>query len=203
MNLDYTDVTLLVDRSGSMVSCWSDAVGGIQSFIEEQQKTPGKMTFTLSVFDGVKDSVLDAVDIHSVKATELKVPGPRGGTALLDAIGGLMNDTGARLAAMPEEERPGRVIFAVITDGEENQSTEFTDEQIKNMIAEQKDKYSWQIAFLSSDIRAVGHAVHLGIANTANKSIGMSLSTYSRSVRQSRVSSYVDFTANKNSFLVP
>lgn len=203
MNLDYTDVTLLVDRSGSMVSCWPDAVGGVQAFIEEQQKTPGKMTFTLSVFDGVRDSVLDAVDIHSVKAAELNIPGPRGGTALLDAMGGLMNDTGARLAAMAEEDRPGRVIFAVITDGEENQSMEFTNQQITDMIAEQREKYSWQIAFLSSDIRAVDHAVHLGITNTANKSIGASLATYSRSVSRSRASSYVDFTANKNSLLVP
>lgn len=203
MNLDYTDVTLLVDRSGSMVSCWSDAVGGVVAFIEEQQKTPGKMAFTLNVFDGVMDTVLDATDIHGVKATELTIPGPRGGTALLDAMGSLMIKTGERFSAMAEEDRPGRVIFAVITDGEENQSREFTNQQIKDMITEQTEKYSWQIAFLSSDIKAVDHAVHLGIANTANQSIGASLGTYSRSVSRSRASSYVDFTANKNSLLVP
>lgn len=38
---------------------------------------------------------------------------PRGSTALLDAIGRPINETGARLAAMEESQRPGLVVFVI------------------------------------------------------------------------------------------
>ena len=36
MKADYTDITLVVDRSGSMESIREDAEGGINAFITEQ-----------------------------------------------------------------------------------------------------------------------------------------------------------------------
>lgn len=45
---------------------------------------------------------------------------PRGSTALLDAVGRAINETGARLSKIAEAYRPGLVIFVVMTDGEEN-----------------------------------------------------------------------------------
>ncbi len=50
---------------------------------------------------------------------------PRAGTPLLDAIGRGINDIESRIAGMPENERPAKVIFAIVTDGQENSSREF------------------------------------------------------------------------------
>lgn len=65
---------------------------------------------------------------------------PRGMTALLDAVGRAINETGERLAKMDEADRPGLVVFVVMTDGLENSSKEFSKATIKEMIERQQQK---------------------------------------------------------------
>jgi hypothetical protein len=88
---------------------------------------------------------------------------PRGGTALLDAVGRAINETGERLAAMPEAHRPGLVVFVVMTDGEENSSREFSKSQIKEKISHQQDKYGWQFVFLGANQDAFAEAGSMGM----------------------------------------
>jgi uncharacterized protein YegL len=63
----------------------------------------------------------------------------QGMTALLDAMGKTINDIGLKLHNTIENERPGKVIFFIITDGEENASVEFTSDKIKEMVELQKN----------------------------------------------------------------
>ncbi len=51
MKPDLTDITLVVDRSGSMQDIRSDAEGGVNAFIETQAKEPGDALLTLVQFD--------------------------------------------------------------------------------------------------------------------------------------------------------
>ncbi len=84
-------------------------------------------------------------------------------TALLDAVGRAINETGGRLEALPETERPGLVVFVITTDGEENSSKEFTREQVKKMIAHQQEAYKWQFTFLAANPEAFAEAGGMGI----------------------------------------
>jgi hypothetical protein len=95
---------------------------------------------------------------------------PRGSTALLDAVGRAINETGERLAKMPEAERPGLVVFVVMTDGPENSSREFTKSHIKQMIEHQQSVYKWQFTFLGAnqDAFAEGGAMGVAAAGIAN-----------------------------------
>lgn len=68
---------------------------------------------------------------------------PRGGTPLYDALGRAIVDTGARFKRMAEKDRPSKVVFMVITDGEENASKEFTKAKIAEMVKTQQYAYSW------------------------------------------------------------
>jgi hypothetical protein len=88
---------------------------------------------------------------------------PRGATALLDAIGRAINETGERLSKMNETDRPGLVVFVVMTDGLENSSREFSKSRIKEMIQHQQEKYGWQFTFLGADQDAFAEADALGI----------------------------------------
>ncbi len=135
MRSDLTDITLVVDRSGSMQEIQSDAEGGVNAFIEKQAEEPGEALLTLVQFDTEYEFVHKGVPIEKVPKYELA---PRGMTALLDAVGRAINETGERLAKMPEPDRPGLVIFVIMTDGMENSSKEFTKSQIKEMIEEQQ-----------------------------------------------------------------
>jgi hypothetical protein len=160
MRNDLTDVTLVVDRSGSMEAIREDAEGGVNTFIAEQAKQPGECLISLVQFDTEYEFIHQGVSAGQCPRYKLV---PRGSTALLDAVGRAINETGARLAAMPEAERPGLVVFVITTDGEENSSKEFTREQVNKMIAHQQQTYNWQFTFLAANAEAFAEAGGMGI----------------------------------------
>ena len=165
MNTDSTHITIILDRSGSMESIRDDTIGGFNAFLAAQKAEPGEATLTLVQFDSqdpyeVVHSFAPLVEIPELTR---KVFVPRGGTPLLDAMGRGINDTELRIAGFPEEDRPSRVVFAVITDGQENASEEFRKEQVEKLIRVRTEKDDWQFVFLSADLASIGDAVALGI----------------------------------------
>ena len=119
---DLTHLYFLLDRSGSMQSIKSDIEGGFAAFVDEQRKAPGECLANLSQFDDVYEVVYADRPLADVPPLDLQ---PRNMTALHDAMGRLITDAGAKLAAIPEDERPGTVIVAIMTDGLENASQEW------------------------------------------------------------------------------
>lgn len=160
MRTDLTDITLVVDRSGSMEQVREDAEGGVNSFIAEQVNQPGEALFTLVQFDTEYEFLHKGVPIGEVPKYRLV---PRGMTALLDAVGRAINETGERLSKMNEQDRPGLVIFVVMTDGEENSSKEFSKPRIKEMIERQQSQYNWHFTFLGANQDAFAEAGGMGI----------------------------------------
>jgi hypothetical protein len=163
MQEDYTDISVVLDRSGSMISVVTDTIGGFNTFIDEQKKQPGKALLTLAQFDTIYEIVHDGKAIKDVPLLTNETFVPRGGTALLDAIGNTINRTGKRLSDMPENERPGKVIVVILTDGEENSSREFTSSKISDLITLQRDTYKWEFVFLGANQDAIMTASQMGI----------------------------------------
>lgn len=144
-NPNATHITLIADRTGSMRRIASDAEGAINQLLDDQRKLPDECSLLLVDFDDVEPfrivydgPIQDSVDYKLV---------PRGSTPLRDAVGKGIVVTGERLAALPEDERPGTVIFVVRTDGQENASREYTQEQVNAMIKEQTDTWGWTFNF--------------------------------------------------------
>lgn len=164
MNKNLTDITVVLDRSGSMSSCKDEAENGLNHFIREQQKLPGYAYFTLVKFDTDYEIVYKGVNIQEVEKCTLE---PRGMTALLDAVGKSINETGERLRNIEEDKRPGLVVFVIVTDGLENSSHEFTKTQIKEMIEKQQSEFNWQFTFLGANQDAFAEAANLGISKVS------------------------------------
>ncbi|GAB4079023.1 vWA domain-containing protein [Nostocoides australiense] len=156
-----THIYFLLDRSGSMQSIKSDTEGGFAAFVEEQRKTSGRCRVTLAQFDTTYDVVYQDRDLAEVPPLDLQ---PRGMTALLDAIGRLVTDAGRRLAALPEEQRPGTVVVAIMTDGMENSSHEWTHPAVKSLIEQQEQGYNWQFLYMGADQDAIEVGNSIGIA---------------------------------------
>lgn len=169
MRNDLTDLTVVLDRSGSMESCRGDAEGGLNALVRKQCEQPGTCLFTLVQFDTIYEFVHTAVPIQDVPKCTLE---PRGSTALLDAVGRAIVETGERLKKMDEAERPGLVVFVIITDGQENSSVEFSKAKVKEMIERQQNVYKWQFTFLGANQDAFAEAGGIGILSvgTANYS---------------------------------
>ncbi len=84
-------------------------------------------------------------------------------TALLDAIGIAITETGKRLKEMNEKDRPAKVIMVIQTDGLENASREFTYAQVTEMIKHQEEKYNWKIVFLGASLDAANQGASIGV----------------------------------------
>lgn len=158
---DLTHIYLLLDRSGSMRSIKTDTEGGFASFVDDQRAAPGRCRATLAQFDDRYDVVYADLPIAEVPPLVLQ---PRGSTALLDAMGRLITDAGIELASLPEDKRPGTVIVAIMTDGRENASLEWTHPAVKELVEHQTTAYSWQFLYMGADQDAIEVGASLGVS---------------------------------------
>lgn len=160
MRNDYIHITLVIDKSGSMYSSKDDVIGGVKKIIDEQKANKeGKCTISLYTFNGTVNEEFVGKDVNDIE--EFKYS-PDGMTAMNDGLGVAIDNTGKWLAAMREEDRPGKVMVAVFTDGLENSSKEYTLKQVQDKIKEQTDVYSWEFLYLGTDITTSKAADDLG-----------------------------------------
>lgn len=158
-----SEIICIIDRSGSMASIAKDAIGGFNTFIEEQKKIPGNASLTFAQFDTEYEVVHENKPLDDVPPLDETTFRPRGATALLDAVGKTIDDTGKRLDGMSEENRPDKVIVAILTDGQENSSHQYSRSKVKEMIQHQKEQYQWEFIFLAANQDAFAEAISLGI----------------------------------------
>ena len=160
MRNDYIHISLVVDKSGSMYTSKEDVVSGIKKIIDEQKANKeGKCTISLYTFNEKVKEVFVGKDVNDVEEFKYN---PDGMTAMNDGLGIAIDNTGKFLAAMNEEDRPGKVLVAVFTDGLENASKEYTLKQVQDKIKEQTDVYSWEFVYMGCDITTTKAADELG-----------------------------------------
>jgi hypothetical protein len=169
INHDYTHIAVILDRTGSMESIRDDTIGGFNAFLGEQKKQPGKATLTLVQFDSQDpyEVIHQVKTIQEVSELTRETYMPRASTPLLDAIGRGINDLEKCVADMKEDARPSKIVFVVITDGQENASREFKRDQILKMILDKEKRYGWQFIFLSADLDAINDAINQGFQPAA------------------------------------
>jgi len=137
----------LLDRSGSMNVCRDDTIGGFNSFIESQKPLGG--TMTLYQFDHEIIVSYRAQKIEDVVPLTRETFVPRGGTALLDAIGEVIKKSS------------GTPTVIILTDGHENSSKTYTKPHIKDLI-EAKEKEGWIFMYIGANQDAFAESQSMG-----------------------------------------
>ncbi len=166
MNKDLTEIVFILDRSGSMTGLEKETISGYNSFLEKQKKLEKEAVVTTVLFDDEYEVIHNRVNIININPLTGKEYYTRGSTALLDAIGKTIKTIYSNHLSILYENRPGQVIFVIITDGYENASREFTYPQIRHMINERIEKDKWEFIFLGANMDAIKQASDLGIAPT-------------------------------------
>lgn len=185
---NYTHLAFLLDRSGSMQGIKKDTEGGFDAFVRAQAEQAGRCTVTLAQFDHDYEVVYSGIDVAGVPPLDLQ---PRGTTALLDSIGRLVQETGAWLAALPEESRPGTVLVGIMTDGMENASKEWTRPAIKALIESQERDYAWTFSYLGANQDAIEVGASMGVDPSrsmtyAGEHVGAAMDAYAMSTSRLR-----------------
>ena len=162
MNTELTELVFILDRSGSMGGLESDTIGGFNGMIAKQKAQEKKVNVTTILFDDEVDIIHDRFPVDIIAPLTEKEYFVRGCTALLDAVGTAIEKMENVQKHLPEDHRAGKIIFVITTDGLENSSEHFTQEQIKRKI-EAKKECGWEFLFLGANIDAVETASHFGI----------------------------------------
>lgn len=193
MNPALTEIAYILDRSGSMQTMQEPAVAAFNHFIKTQLDVPGDARLTLVLFDDAYEVPIAAMPIQEVPQLTAATFVPRGSTALLDAIGRTITDTNRRISALPEAERPGKVILTIFTDGMENASSEYTQKHIADLIRLYRQEKGWEFLFLAANQDAIATASAMqmdahtssGVAFSARglKSTGGAMSRKVRAMR--------------------
>jgi len=175
---DLTEAVILLDRSGSMRGIREYVLAELRKFMAEQSRLPGEIRWSLYTFDTPPAwaSLTDNAQFPEVAFSQIVGDRayvedhhfqPRGNTALYLAQANLIDRIGQQLAAVPESQRPGRVAFMTVTDGEDN-----THSQYKSVAAQkiqhQTEKYNWAFSYMGAnqDAEVVGTGMNVARASS-------------------------------------
>lgn len=158
-----SEIACIVDRSGSMDTVRADAIGGFNAFVRAQREEPGEARLTLALFNHEYERPLEHVPLAEVPEMTEATYRPSGTTALHDAIGRTLHDLRARIEGLSAEDRPDSVVVAILTDGMENASRDYTSESVRTAVTACRDA-GWEFVFLAAGQDAVMSASRVGIA---------------------------------------
>lgn len=141
---EKTLVAFLLDRTGSMASVKQETIGGFNGYLDELLKKPESkdIVFHFTQFDTLgTDVVHDCVALNKVMKLTGESYSPRASTNLYDAIGGVIRK-------IETKANGHKVLFVVLTDGEENSSSEWTETTVKELIKEKESKDKWTFSYI-------------------------------------------------------
>jgi uncharacterized protein YegL len=151
-------IVLLLDRSYSMRRHTEDVAAGVNLFLDEQSRLPGRARVTFVQFSSRYQIMYDDLDLAAAPRLRPEEFVTDGFTALYDALGKTIDHTAARLA---EQKSTAPVIVVVITDGCDTASDAETPARIKARIAKHP---SWRFLFLGANFDAVLEGKNLGVS---------------------------------------
>lgn len=171
MKKDLCELVVIIDESGSMSGVTDKTIRGFNEFLETHQELPGEALLTLVKFNTKYEIVHNGVNVKDVSKLDNKTYNPMGMTALLDAVGKAIDEVGKRYDEMKKKDKPGKVIFLIMTDGEENSSKEYKLEQIKEKIQNRQGKNKWEFVFMGANQDAWAAGGGMGIYNNVNYTV--------------------------------
>ncbi len=158
---------IILDESGSMQSIKQAAINGMNETVqsirdaqkkhEDQEHIVSLVSFNSSEIKGI----YDCVPVAEVKELTDKEYVPDCCTPLYDAMGLSLN----HLRAKVNDE--DKVLVTIITDGEENSSSEYNSAAIKALVDSLKEK-GWVFAYIGANQDVLKVAQTISVTNVMN-----------------------------------
>lgn len=173
---ETTEIVCILDRSTSIRTSGliEKTIEGFNSFLADQKKQPGKAVLTLCLFDGgmgygntgkpgeTYEIVHAGIDIHTVPELNKDTFVPKGMTAMYDAIGITIDNVAKRMKDAAD--KPDKVVFLIMTDGEENSSKEYNQKTVFEAIQKHKTDDKWAFIFIGANIDTMQAGSGMGVS---------------------------------------
>ena len=129
----HVEMVLVLDESGSMSDLTRDTIGGFNSMIEKEKKLDVDAHVTTVLFNDQYKMLYNRRELKDVRKMTDKDYTPGGMTALLDAVGRTIHKMDM-VAGIHRKDKGNKVLFVIITDGEENDSKEYTYADVRSSL---------------------------------------------------------------------
>lgn len=175
---NFVCISALIDNSGSMANLDTNELAqSLTKMIREQCEMGKEVIFYGATFSDDFNIFADGINGNSVNITKKDIM-PNGMTALIPAFAKMIKTTGMRLSDMTER-RPGKVIFILLSDGEQtcNQLSihsrspddvkyEGNDasDNLKALIEEHSNVYKWNFLYLGTNYDSINAGKKFGIS---------------------------------------
>lgn len=157
-----TQITFVLDSSGSVAKIREDTVGGFNMFLQEQREEEGTATVTLYDFNTTVECRYQARLIDEAPTLDEENYRPGGRTALHDAIVRAVEETSTRIDNLAESAKPDNVIVVVLTDGKENAS-ETPADTVRDLVKTHREQSDWEFLFIGAKQDAALTAESMGM----------------------------------------
>lgn len=158
---------VILDESGSMEAIKRATVQGFNETVQTirgmADKFPEQKHFvSLVTFNGLGiKPLLFAKKAETISEIDDEIYQPDASTPLYDAIGFAVNKLRRKLAGKSDF----NVLVTILTDGEENASTEYSGAAIGSLIADLKEQ-NWTFTYIGASHNVEKSAASISITNT-------------------------------------
>lgn len=157
-------INVVLDETGSMESIKQKTIDGFNDYVNSLRNKDGNIFISLTKFNSGKTQVVyEALPVGKVPALTSESYNPGNNTPLFDAVGKSISKVDTLVS---QQLIKPSVLMVIITDGEENASTEYKLETIKKIIEEKQNRpeKDWTFAFLGADLTSWQQGQNMGIA---------------------------------------
>jgi len=168
MKKELTEIVIILDKSGSMKIIKDKTIEGFNEFLYEQKKIDNDTNLSLILFGSPnKEQILfDSVDIQEISELDDKTYITYGTTALYDCLGRSIKSMNKKIKKTEVDKRPDKVLFVIITDGEENSSVLFNKDDVFKLIEKRERKDGWGFVYLGANQDSFSEGGKIGISKT-------------------------------------
>lgn len=183
-----TRIHFLLDKSYSMYDNREATLSAFNEYIGSLKADKNRYQITLTLFDDNSIILWENENLSQVKSlTEKIYARDMGNTALFDAV--------CRTLLAAEEATPAKNLVVILTDGEENSSKRYTQEDFKKIKSRLEEKGNWTFVFLGanqdawltaqawgysaqnvSSFNTTPRGIHMAMSNVATASAGFAAS---------------------------
>ena len=189
----------IVDQSGSMAGMEQQTIEGFNTQLEkiqelEKQMPEQKFLCSLTFFNSTVHDLLRNEPVKEIELLNNNNYRPEGMTALLDAVGGSIDEIEKQFSEALQNDEMS-VVMVIITDGYENASRYFTYHMVANKISKLDETGKWTFSYLGADF----DAIHTSKMMNIRKENAMNFSKKNFSYMMDDLSDSIDVYAREKS----
>lgn len=148
-----TFVHFVLDQSSSMSSVKAATISGFNEYLNTLKKDGNEYAVSLTLFNENVERTFANLALGEVKELTESSYNPSGMTALYDAV----------CETLDGSDQEGKHIVVIMTDGEENSSRRFNQQDLKKKIEKLQSSGNWTFVYLGANQDSWATAQQFGV----------------------------------------